>query len=45
MSENNQPMNRREMLQDFGKFIILSGAASVALRTMNGESVPGRAGG
>ena len=40
MSEETQSVNRREVLLDLGKFIILSGAASVALRTMNGEPVP-----
>jgi len=40
MSQPSHDTNRREMLLDLGKFIILSGAARVALQTMNGESVP-----
>lgn len=36
----NQEINRRELLQDAGKFIILSGAARVGLQTMNGDTVP-----
>ena len=37
----NENINRREMLEGLGKFIIVSGAARVALQAMSGESVPG----
>ena len=35
----SQDLNRREILESAGKFIILSGAARVAMQTMNGDTV------
>jgi len=33
-------LNRRELLGEATKFILLSGAASIALQSMRGEPVP-----